>query len=294
MRAARDVHHLGLLQVAGDRVGHEPLVVRLPGGLDLGLAAGPRRLGLGQDPRVRGGQVRVPEPGTGGGRRAAGQVDLGRTRPVLTEGVGDPGDRRARGAQYRVAVPGVADRVLHHVPGPEPAVPRQQQHPGPERRGHAGGQQARAGHQVQAQVAEDVQRGRGRRRALPAQHERLAAGGVVADHRHLAARAVQVRLHHLQHEAGGHRRVECVAPLLQHRHAGRRGQPVRGGHHAECASQLRPGGERRSAGHVRLRKVGEPSPFRDMRSPRPAATTAPEPASYQSHGLGHTGTGRTQ
>jgi hypothetical protein len=62
-----------------------------------------------------------------------------------------------------------------------------------------------------------------------------AAGGVVADHRHLAARPVQVGLDHLEHEAGGDGGVERVAAVLQHGHPGPGGQPVRRGHHAEGA-----------------------------------------------------------
>jgi hypothetical protein len=66
---------------------------------------------------------------------------------------------------------------------------------------------------------------------------------VVGDDRHLAAETVQVRFGDLEHEPGGHRRVERVTAPLEYGHARRGGEPVRGGHHAERARQFRPGGE---------------------------------------------------
>src|ERR1019366_3061859 len=82
--------------------------------------------------------------------------------------------------------------------------------------------------------------------------EDLFPAGIESDHRDLAARAVQVRLHNLEHESGGYRGVECVAALFQHRHAGRRGEPVGRCHHAEGSGQLRPGREGRTCGHWHL------------------------------------------
>ena len=101
------------------------------------------------------------------------------------------------------------------------AVPLEQQHPGTEGGRHAGGEQAGARHEVEAEAGECVERRRGRRRALAVQHERLPAGRVEADDGHLAGRAVQVRLDDLKHEAGGDRGVERVAAVLQHGHPGR-------------------------------------------------------------------------
>jgi hypothetical protein len=84
---------------------------------------------------------------------------------------------------------------------------------------------------------------------LSVEHKNLAVASVKADHRHLTGRAAHVRLDHLQHQAGRHRRVEGVAALLQDGHAGRRGQPMGRGHHAKRARELRPGGERGPLGH---------------------------------------------
>jgi hypothetical protein len=71
----------------------------------------------------------------------------------------------------------------------------------------------------------------------------------LGDDRDFAARAVQVRLDHLEHEPRGDGRVERVAAVLQHRHPGRRGEPVRRGHHAERAREFRPGRESGNVGH---------------------------------------------
>ena len=162
---------------------------------------------------------------------------------MVAEGAGHRRDAGADAGHHRVAVPRVADRVLHHLAQPQPAVGGEQQHPGPERGGDAGGEQPAAGHQVQPERRERLHGGGLRRWPLAVQHEDLAPAGVVADDRHLAAGPVQVRLDDLQHQARRDRRVERVPALLQHGHARRGGEPVGGGHHAERARQLRPGGE---------------------------------------------------
>ena len=56
-----------------------------------------------------------------------------------------------------------------------------------------------------------------------------------------------MRLDDLQREPGRHRGVERVAAALEHRHPGRRREPVRRGHHAEGAGELRS----RREGHPR-------------------------------------------
>ena len=58
--------------------------------------------------------------------------------------------------------------------------------------------------------------------------------------RHVAAGPVQVRLHYLQRETGRHRRVECVAALLQHGHCGGRCEPMRRGGDAEGSEYFGP------------------------------------------------------
>ena len=168
---------------------------------------------------------------------------------MVTEQAGHRGDAGARAGQHRVAVPRVADRILHDVAEAEPAVALQQQHPGPEGGRHAGREQPVTGDQVEAERAERRQGGALRRGPLAVEHEHLRLRGVVADHGDLPAGPVQVGLDHLEHQPGGDGGVERIAARLQHGQPRGRGEPVRGRHHAEGARQLRPGGERRSLGH---------------------------------------------
>ena len=82
-----------------------------------------------------------------------------------------------------------------------------------------------------------------RRRSLPADHFDLAFTHIVHDHRHVAARPVEMRLDHLQREGGGNRGVKGVAAFFQHAHADRGGNPMRRGNDAERALDLGPRGE---------------------------------------------------
>ena len=155
--------------------------------------------------------------------------------------------RRDGGAcalDQRMAMFGVVDRGRQHVRERHRAVVAQQHHPGVERAGHARGEQPGAGHQVEAELAEMRDGGRRGRRPLAADHLDLALAHIVQDHRHVAARPVEMRLHHLQRERGRDRGVERVAAALQHAHADRRGDPVGRGHDAERAVDLRARGER--------------------------------------------------
>jgi hypothetical protein len=81
---------------------------------------------------------------------------------------------------------------------------------------------------------------RGGRRPLPADHLGLAALRVVQNDRNVAARAIEMRLDHLQHEGGCDCRVESIAALLERRHADRRRDPVRCSDDAEGAFDLGP------------------------------------------------------
>ena len=249
VRPAGHVHDLGGGHVGGDRLGDETLVVDPPGGLDLLVAIVARRFRLVQDALVGGGQRGVGEQRAWRGHMAVRQVDLGRARPVVPEQLGHAGDTPADRGQQRVAAGRVPDRVAHHVPQPEGAVLPQQQHPGPERAGHAGGEQPAAGHEVKPEAGERLRGGRGRRGSLPAEHEGLAAAGVMGDDRDLTTEAVQVRLDHLKHEAGRDGRVERVTAVLEDGQPGRRGEPVRRGHHAERARQFGPGREFGNVAH---------------------------------------------
>jgi hypothetical protein len=91
---------------------------------------------------------------------------------------------------------------------------------------HRGPQQADARHLLEAKGAEGRGAGVGRRAALSAQGVHALLALAPQQDRRLAAGAVEVRLHHLQHEAARHGGVEGVAAALQHAHRGLRGQPV--------------------------------------------------------------------
>ena len=244
------VQHLGDVEVAGERLGHEPLVEHPPGGLDLLVPVSRGGFGLVEDALVGGGQPRVTEPGPRRGHLPARQVHLRGAGPVVAEHLRHAGDGTADRRDERIAAPGVLDRVAQHVPQAGDAVVAKQEQPGAERPGHAGREQAVARDQVDAERAERAGRRRPRGRALPADHERPTAPGVEADDRDLTARAGQVRLDDLQDQPGSDRRVERVAALLQHSHPGGRGEPVGRGDHAERASQLRPGGELTGCRHA--------------------------------------------
>jgi hypothetical protein len=133
-----------------------------------------------------------------------------------------------------------ADRIAEHVFEGQLAVVAQHRHPAAERARHDGRQQSRAGHDGEAHVPHPLDRHRGGRDALAAEHAHALLLGAVEHHRQFAARAVQMRLHDLQHEARRGRRIECVAAFFEDGHRGGAGEPVRGGHHAEGADQFRP------------------------------------------------------
>ena len=86
--------------------------------------------------------------------------------------------------------------------------------------------------------------GFGGRGALAADHLGAAALGVVDDYRHVAAWAVQMRLHHLQRKGGGHAGVEGVAAFFKDAHADGGRDPMGRCDHAKCAFDFRPCGER--------------------------------------------------
>ena len=75
--------------------------------------------------------------------------------------------------------------------------------------------------------------GRRRRRIRPlaADHHRRRPVAGLEDDRHLAARAVVVRLQEVQREAGGHGGVDGVAALAEDVEAGLGGERVAGGNH---------------------------------------------------------------
>ncbi len=162
---------------------------------------------------------------------------------MLAEQFLDGGDRGIGALDQRMTVRRIGDGRGQHVGESQRSVVTQQQHPGVEHARHAGGEQPGARHHVEAEAAVVGDGGAGRSRSLAADDLHLAALDVEHDDRNVAARAVEMRLHHLQREGGGDRRVEGVAALLQGRHADRGGDPMGRGDDAERAFDLRPGGE---------------------------------------------------
>ena len=163
---------------------------------------------------------------------------------MIPEQLLDGLDRRGGALDQRIAVAGIGDRRFQHIAEFHGAVIAQQQHPGFERAGDAGRQQSGAGHHLEA-LAAVMRDGRALRcRTLAANHLGAASFGVVHDDRHVAARAVQMRLDHLQGEGGGDAGIEGVAAFFENAHPDRGGDPVRRGDDAESAFDFRPRGER--------------------------------------------------
>ena len=183
-----------------------------------------------------------------------------------------------------------------HVAQRQRAVLLQQQHPGPERGGHAGRQQAVAGHQVKPQPPERPQRGTARRRSLAVQHETPPCPVPAPPGRRRSrspgprrrARSCAARRPGAPGRRRPRRRRRCRR--LQHGHAGRGGQPVSGRHHAEGARELRPGGERGALRHHR-RSLGCAAEFCGglCGGVAPAGIRAPVPSSSRGRRPGNGG-----
>src|SRR5215217_3666192 len=243
MASARGIHHPRRGHVMHDGLGDEAAVERVAGRLYLLVAISASRLGLFDDAPEGTGQVGVGEKCARSWDPSPAQIHLCRRGPFVTEQLLDPAYRVADPGHERVAVPGVVDRVAHHLRETERTELTEQDHPRVERAWHAGSEQPRTRHQVEAELLEVCDARRGRRRTLAAYYQRLSPFGAVEDDRDLPTRAVEVRLDHLKGQPCGHSRIESVTPGLQYGHASRRGQPVRGGNHAVGTDELRPGGE---------------------------------------------------
>ena len=229
------VHPLPLLE-RDDRFGDEAAVPLLHRVVRLGEAA------------VRLRELRVSVQAAGLRNR---QIDLGRGRPLVAEQLLDVADGARDRRNDRIAVLRVVDRVLRHLGERQRAVIPQHRHPAAERAGDDGGERPGAGDERQPElVAVARDRRRARRRPLRAEHDRLAALDREQDRRQIAARPVQMRLDHLQRQPGRDRRVERVAALLEHRHAGRGREPVRRRDHPEGAAQLGSCREHRVEGYA--------------------------------------------
>ena len=244
MRRTRDVHDLLRAAEFVDRFRHKALRPGFSRTLDLRDTVPARALGFLEDAGVGFREFFVGEQRAGPRHFIVRQVDGGRRRPVLAEQLLNDLDGRRRTLDQRIAVAGVGDRRLQHVAQPHRAVIAQQQHPGFERAGDAGGEQAGAGHHLQAfalVMRDGGFRGRG---ALAADHLGAAAFGVMDDDRHVAAGTVQMRLDHLQRKGGGDTGVEGVAAFFQDAHADGGSDPMRRSDHTKGAFDFRPCGER--------------------------------------------------
>ncbi len=163
---------------------------------------------------------------------------------MIAKQLRDGGDGGVGALHQRMAMLCVIDGGRQDFAQRDGAVIAQQQHPGLECAGDARGKQSGPGHEIEAQVAIVRNRRAGRRRTLAADDFRLAAAGIVDNHRNIAARTIQMRLDHLQGESGRDRGVKGVAAFLQDRHPHCRGNPVRRGDDAERAFDFRAGSER--------------------------------------------------
>ena len=205
------------------------------------IAAG--AFGLFQDASIGFREFCIREDRTGFRHFIIGQVDCGRGCPIFPEQLFDGFDGGGGALEERIAVAGIGDRWFQHLAQPKGAVIAKQQHPGFKSAGNAGREQPGAGHHLQPLALVVRNGGACGRGTLAADHFGAPALDVVHDDRHVAARAVQMRFHHLQGEGGGDGGVECVAAFFQDAHADRGGDPVRGGNHPEHALDLGAGGE---------------------------------------------------
>ena len=109
-------------------------------------------------------------------------------------------DRRADPCDEREAVFRVTDREREHILEPPRPELLEEQQPAAERAGNAGGKHAGPRDEVVAERAEALDRRGLRRDALAAEGDRLATFDRPENRRHLAARAVQVRLDDLKRQ----------------------------------------------------------------------------------------------
>ena len=224
MAAAGDVEHFFAPAETVDRLGDKAAVPRVAGALDLAVA--PAVAGLGEDAPVGRGERRVAEQPARLRRHAVRQIDRRRARPFAAEQLGDGRDRHADLADRRIAVLGIADRRAEDFGERHRPVIAQQPHPGAERRGNRGGEQPGAGDQVEPELAE-TRRSSPPPAPRPGRRSSRSAGSPRSNqHRRLAERAVQMRLDHLQGEAGRGRGIEGIAALFEDAHADRRGDPM--------------------------------------------------------------------
>lgn len=245
--------------------------------------------------------LRNSSPGRG---LPVGQVHVRRRGPLRLEQLPYGLDGRPDVLHARVAVLGVPDGVLQDVGQGLRAVVPKEEHPGVEGAGNGRREGSRTGYEIQTESPVVLDRRARGGDTLAAQHPHLAARRGQQDG-HLTGGSVEVRFHDVQDERPGDGRVVRVAAVLQDGHRRLRGQPVRGGHHAEGALERGSGGEvhisprwSRACAGARLRSpwsgsrlstrpVHTSPPYFAGAKTRWAATTAP-PRAHSSNGRGRT------
>ena len=244
MPFAGAVHPLDVLE-AKERVGDEAAVPGVVRSRDLVVAIGGARLGLVDDAPVGAGELPVAMQRP---RRGDRQIHLRRRRPLVSKERLDVPDAARNLGNDRIAVLRIADGKAQHVAQRERAVVAQHCEPAAECTRYDRCERSRAGYELEAElVAVPRDRRRAWCRSLGAEHHWLAAGRP-QDRRQVATRPVQVRLDDLEGEAGRDGGIEGIAALLEHRHAGRRREPVRRRDHAEPAAELRASRDRHASG----------------------------------------------
>src|SRR5579885_3321206 len=245
--ATGGVHQLFAAVEAIDGFGDEALVPGAPRRLDLRLAAAAGRLRGLDDPRIGLGEGRIAEESAGLRHLPVRQINGGRSRPFRLEELPHGLDRGRDARDRRIAAARIVDRGRQHVLDAHGAELREELQPGAEGAGNDGRQQTGAGHEVEPELLEALDGGGGGCHALAADRLDPAPLHAPRQDRHLAAGSVQMRLHDLEHEARGDRRIERIAAALEDAHAGGGREPVRRGDRTEGAAKLRPCGE----GHAR-------------------------------------------
>ena len=263
---------------AGHRLGDEPAVPACrgrPRSDRRGPSCAPRppRARAGRSPRARGCGRACPARRRAGTPRPRSSTRRGRAarhcgshrRPAAASDSRPPRSRSRSGARRA----GAACRSRAASPASRRTRPGRPPASGPV-----------PGNESQAELVAVVRdRRRPRRRPLRAEHDRLVAPGRPEQRGQVAARAVQVRLDDLQRQPGGDRGVERVPAALEHRHAGRRREPVRRGDHAEGAAELGAGREAHpaatiSAASAARRGAGRPRATRWQATRWPGANSA--------------------
>ncbi len=251
VRGTGAIHQRVRAVEAAHRFGDEAAIPGGASGLDLALAIAAGGFGVAEHARIGCGELAIAKERRGFRHAATRQINRGGARPVLAEERRDRDERLDDPRHERIPVLRIAQCRLEHLAQAERAVVAEEEHPRVERARHRRRQEPRAGDELQTKRRESLDRRPCRRYALAA--ERSCALLLLApeEDRHFAARAVEMRLHHLQRERGGDGGVEGVAAAFEHPHRGRGREPVRRGGDAERAADLGTGSEGRCAHDAR-------------------------------------------